>query len=895
MTDTIIPENAGNNEPEPTEVTTQRLYQRGILDAAAEAGWKPYKLGGQLGWRYPIYRLDGSPFTDSETGENVYRWKNANRDAKPKYRWVSRQSGCPPYYFLPEIQESIQDADGTAYLVNGEPAVLAMNAAGLSNAFCYFNGEGSTPSDLAAFLKELGVTYLVHIPDKDNTGSNSVRKVAQLLMSTGIEYLAIRLPDHLPAKADVNDLWIDCEFAPDLFTNTITTLTQNSEHWLPIKPVHPELNLPDQLGFSFDAIPDQVDDTPYSPKSDSSNRKLPQAFLAAIPSALNAVRQGNGWSQNIPCIFHHHEHDDSRPGAGWDFEKHIFHCFKRDETWNAIETGKQLGLNWHDHIENSPSHRNQTSSDGATPNMNTHKYDVRQVAKRIPPPPPPPSQPNYQAHREAARTNRQAENRVGWEQAGTIEMSDMGNAQRLLVHYGSQIKFSLKHKAWLIYTGTHWRWDSLNRIMEFAKETARSIWDEVKTELDQTRQGKLTKHALVTQSLKSLKAMVETATSESGIAVEPEDLDTDDWLLNFTNGTVDLRNGELRAHNPDDLITKIIPYDFNPDFLQKLREKGIEALAEIAPYWYGFLTRTQMGKMEVVRYITKLVGYTATGDTSHKCIVLLQGPKDTGKTLFLQTVAHALGMVNGSDKESYSKNTPFDTFAAKDNARTNQANDFVVDLAGARMAYADEGKEQQGLDTALLKQASGRSPLKARPLYGKPFFIRPTFKIWMATNHRPDIPADDDAIWERVKLIPFVNTIPAHEKNEKLESLIRNQELPAIAASIVYGCELWQKEGLAVPEAVRTATQEYQNDQDTFKQWLEERCEFVMGDEVTALTKFTQDYRDYCKDNRRRMITSRIFTDRLLALEGVGQATARSKQKGVTGLTLIQPTEPTQG
>ena len=34
----------------------------------------------------------------------------------------------------------------------------------------------------------------------------------------------------------------------------------------------------------------------------------------------------------------------------------------------------------------------------------------------------------------------------------------------------------------------------------------------------------------------------------------PEQLDTDPWLLNVENGTLDLRTGELRPHRRDDLL-----------------------------------------------------------------------------------------------------------------------------------------------------------------------------------------------------------------------------------------------------------------------------------------------------------------------------------------------------
>jgi putative DNA primase/helicase len=54
-------------------------------------------------------------------------------------------------------------------------------------------------------------------------------------------------------------------------------------------------------------------------------------------------------------------------------------------------------------------------------------------------------------------------------------------------------------------------------------------------------------------------------------------LDGDPWLLNVENGTLDLRTGELRDHEREDLITKLAPVEFDPE-------------AE-APTWDAFIER----------------------------------------------------------------------------------------------------------------------------------------------------------------------------------------------------------------------------------------------------------------------------------------------------------------
>ena len=49
------------------------------------------------------------------------------------------------------------------------------------------------------------------------------------------------------------------------------------------------------------------------------------------------------------------------------------------------------------------------------------------------------------------------------------------------------------------------------------------------------------------------------------MAIAPGDFDRDGWLLNCLNGTLDLRSGELRPHDPADLISKLAPVAYDPD------------------------------------------------------------------------------------------------------------------------------------------------------------------------------------------------------------------------------------------------------------------------------------------------------------------------------------------
>ena len=88
---------------------------------------------------------------------------------------------------------------------------------------------------------------------------------------------------------------------------------------------------------------------------------------------------------------------------------------------------------------------------------------------------------------------------------------------------------------------------------------------------------------------------------------------------------------------------------------------------------------------------------------------------------------------------------------------------------------------------------------------------------------RPRVEGDDDAIWRRLRLIPFNVSFVGNEDKEldaKLEA-----ELPGILAWAVRGCLKWQTNGLGLPEAVEKATSEYRADEDVLGAFIAERCD----------------------------------------------------------------------
>ena len=323
---------------------------------------------------------------------------------------------------------------------------------------------------------------------------------------------------------------------------------------------------------------------------------------------------------------------------------------------------------------------------------------------------------------------------------------------------------------WPTWCGTHWRTD-LAAAEQRAKDAVLKLYDEVRTLSNPDDRKALLDHAQDSESVTRIAAMLSLARSEPGIPVRPDDLDRDIWLFNCLNGTLDLRSGELRPHRREDLITRIAPVAYDPT-------------AECSK-WNTFLKRIMDGNDDLVAFLRRAVGYSLTGSTSERCIFILYGGGKNGKTVFIEAVRMLFG-------EWYAARTPTQTLMAK---RGDAIPNDVARLKGARFVSACETGEGKVLDEAAVKDMTGGDRIAARFMRAEWFEFTPHFKIFLSTNHKPRIIGRDDAIWDRIRLVPFEVRISDNERRPMDELLAEfRAELPGILAWAVKGCMEWQRE-----------------------------------------------------------------------------------------------------
>ena len=441
-----------------------------------------------------------------------------------------------------------------------------------------------------------------------------------------------------------------------------------------------------------------------------------------------------------------------------------------------------------------------------------------------------------------------------------IRLTDMGNAQRFAQKLHGKVLFCTPRKKWLIWHDTKWSWDETGEVVELAKFVIRDIYTEATRSFDEDTRKAIAKWASKSESKQRIDAMIALAQSETGIAVLPNQLDANPYLLGVKNGVLNLETGELIPSDPDQLITKQLGARYNSNAKSDL--------------WNGFLDDITCGEEELKKYLQRVVGYSLFGSVCEKQFWFLFGPPDTGKSRFIGAIKTLFG--------DYGKTADFSTWCVQTNAGGNRGD--LVDLLGARLVVSVEVRAGAKFDEAILKKVTGGDDLKFAAKYEKEIEFKPCFTLLLAANDSPTIRDDDQGVWTRLCRIPFSNTIQKDRQDRNLEEKLAEDAVQsAILNWAIEGFREWKKTGIGTCSAVESSNSDYRKDMDRIERFFTENCELGPSGKV-SVKDLRESYEDWAKSEGIYPLNPREFNSRLR--EKRCSQTRVNGQKGWLGLSL---------
>lgn len=301
------------------------------------------------------------------------------------------------------------------------------------------------------------------------------------------------------------------------------------------------------------------------------------------------------------------------------------------------------------------------------------------------------------------------------------------------------------------------------------------------------------------------------------------------WI-NFKNGMLDVKTGQMHKHSPKYKSVNQIPHDY------------IEGLNIEDSVFHEFLL-SRIPDKENRRMLYEYMGYCLLPTVLFREFLILVGKGGAGKSVILTQLERIVGKDNVSSVSMQS-------------------------LAGNRFSSAELLNKQCNIcadlpdgavsDTSTIKQLTGDDLIQAEYKGGKFFTFRNRAKLVFSCNALPTILNDrSDAFYSRLLIIRFL------EEGEYIqglkEKLSEEKEIEIIISHIVKGGKnaieggkLYQSGG-SLGEVLA-----YQRESDTVAAFLSECVEF--GKECKEKrSNIYESYANFCKEEERQPLGKTAF------------------------------------
>lgn len=342
----------------------------------------------------------------------------------------------------------------------------------------------------------------------------------------------------------------------------------------------------------------------------------------------------------------------------------------------------------------------------------------------------------------------------------------------------------------------------------------------------------------------------------SAVFVLGEDMDSDPYLLNCPNGTVDLRTGELREHNPRDLISKTTKVPYDPRSTSVTWDQARKAFA---PGIEGWLQR-KVGE--------GAFGFPPVDDT----MIFNFGAGANGKSTLTDAILNTMG--------------DYAVFL-HDKAVLGKAEDHSTEkmiFRGARWAILEELPEGRTLHPATIKKLVGTSKITARAMRKDNITFDATHSLMINSNHRPQVLESDRGTWRRLLSIPWPYTFKFsgedltrpndRRADPRVKGALKDDMnvKKAALAWIVQGAVLFYEEGGAgvVPKIIRDDVDRWRSESDVFGTFFAEYLESGPGYAVST-KELLDAYNEHMEDLGKNSVSDTYIVGKMANLPDAGE------------------------
>jgi len=351
--------------------------------------------------------------------------------------------------------------------------------------------------------------------------------------------------------------------------------------------------------------------------------------------------------------------------------------------------------------------------------------------------------------------------------------------------YKDELRYCNQWGEWLIWDNSRWKPEKTLLAFHYCREISR--------DMNQINSKDVAKSSFA-------RGVESFARASRTFATVTEQWDANNWALNTPNGTIDLRDGQVKPFNRSDHITKcthVSPADVP------------------RPHFDVFMQEITLGDEALSRYLQVALGACLSGAIQDNFLLFWYGTGQNGKNTLGDLIEWILG-------DYVTVLTSETLMAPKGN--NPQHLTFVASLRGARVAISSEIEEGSYFNEQRIKSLTGDATITANRMRQDPFTFPRTHKHIIYGNHRPMLRIVDPAIKSRLHIVPFKAYFSPDRKDVTMAHKLR-AEAPSVLQWLIDGHSMWLEAGRLIPcSAVEKETESYFDAQSTPDMWIAECC-----------------------------------------------------------------------
>jgi len=231
--------------------------------------------------------------------------------------------------------------------------------------------------------------------------------------------------------------------------------------------------------------------------------------------------------------------------------------------------------------------------------------------------------------------------------------------------------------------------------------------------------------------------------------------------------------------------------------------------------------------LELKNYHQLLWGYLLTGEIKDRSLHIFYGNGCNGKSSIINIIRNILLNFYVSLSED---------LTIKKSSRG--ASPELMDLLYSRCGSLPESDKKEELNSKRIKTITGDDEINARHLFGHSIKFKTQCKLLWATNHKPKINVDDQAIIDRIKLIPFYARFEKNQINTDYITDLQENKLNEFFTWFCIGAKNWYNRQELIPcKVMIDAMNQYISDNDVIQEFIDDVLDLITKEDYENMNK----------------------------------------------------------